>query len=139
MPGAFSWLRFLLLCTCRCPLKNQCHAPRAASPCPSASTTFNAPFCSHPIAPVSGVSSSCYQNSCQQWGLQKAYDGFDTTVNSLAMTAPETAPFFQLDYGLQRSDISAVRLVSRDDQSWTQGNDLTVRTPCTHATCRVWV
>ena len=60
--------------------------------------------------------------------MDKAYDGTEAGINSLAMTAAETAPFMQLDLGSTRTDIAAVRIAASSDPtySFTLANNLEV-------------
>jgi hypothetical protein len=61
------------------------------------------------------MSPSCYQNNCNTWGYTKAIDGTTAGLSSLAHTEFGTNPYIQLDMGAVRTDIAAIKLVSRTD------------------------
>ena len=89
------------------------------TPCPVSQTSYNTPFCSHAVGPVGGLITSCLDNNCQQWGVNKAYDGSEAGINSLAITGPQTASFMQMDLGTNRTDVAAVRIAASSDPTYS--------------------
>lgn len=76
---------------------------------------------------VGGLSSTCYQGSCQQWGLDKLIDGVDAGINSLAVTADEAMPWMQVDLGSTQA-VTDIRIAASSDPtfSYTLANNLKV-------------
>ena len=89
----------------------------AASPCPPPPPPVFDDGCPVPAAVVSGtMSPGCYQNDCNTWGIQKAYDGKTQGTRTLAHSEWTSGnPYFQLYLGASAPNVTAVRLVARGD------------------------
>lgn len=68
---------------------------------------------------------SCLKDDCATWGTQKAYDGKETGLTSLAHTAFGNNPYIQLDLG-STQNIDAVRIVARADCCLTSSQSLAI-------------
>lgn len=94
----------------------------AAESCPPPPPPIvDEPNCPRAVNFTSGsVTPACFNNDCSYYGWSKLTDGLETGVRSLAHTTSVDKPFMQLDLGVVRTDIFAVRLVSRSDCCLTQ-------------------
>ena len=78
-----------------------------------------------PVTVPSGtMSPGCYLNDCTGWGAQKALDGVETGLKSLAHTSDGVNPYITFNLGSVRSDLDAVRLLSRVDCCWARASNL---------------
>jgi hypothetical protein len=69
---------------------------------------------------------TCLGGNCAYWGPQKAYDGREKTIQSLAIVHYATNPYVQFRLNGTRSDITAVRIVARADCCLDQARNLNV-------------
>ena len=76
---------------------------------------------------------SCLSNDCETWGPKKLNDSKLTGVRSLGMTYVAANPYIQLDLGVGRTDITAVRITSRADCCLQQSQNLNVYLSATTA------
>lgn len=65
-------------------------------------------------------------NDCTFYGWPKLADGLEQGIRSIAHTAAASSPYMQLDLGVGRTDILAIRLVSRYDCCLNQSQYLNV-------------
>jgi hypothetical protein len=97
----------------------------AASPCPPPPPpVFDAPDCPTPANVVTGSMVNCYGNDCTNWGIRKAYDGKTRGWATMAHTGWSYFPWMQLDLGTTPPNVTAVRIVARDDSiyAWESQN-----------------
>lgn len=70
---------------------------------------------------------SCYGGGkCDSWGVSKMVDGRERSIYSLGIVDYATNPYVQLDLGVLRKDVRAVRLVARADSLLSQSQNLSV-------------
>jgi hypothetical protein len=85
------------------------------------------PECPRPAPIANGtIYPRCLGGDCNTWGPQKLYDFRESGLRSLGEAEYSTDPYFQLDMGVQRGDVQAVRVVARSDAYIWESNNIDV-------------
>lgn len=100
----------------------------AVSPCPPPPPPLSATMtCPIPLPLSSGVlSPGCYNNDCTNWGAQKAFDGVESGIRSLAHTGFGASPSIQFNLGSVYTTLEAVRIVARSDCCLSRSQNMNV-------------